>query len=572
VLVSGACGDINVNQAVDAAGDTVATDTIVAQACQTNGDCDTKIACRVGTCDPVTHTCQVATAPGTCFIEGSGCFNGGQEQPGDRCKICQPALNPTSFVNKQCAAGQTCIAATGECEGSPTDVGNPCKNADDCSSKLCLPTPEGLACSQSCGDGGCPDGFTCQGDGQGGKACVSLWAWLCSPCGVDADCTQGAAEGATCRAAGLEGSFCATPCTTSGDCPDTYTCDATAKLCVPVAGTCSGCSAWAAAQGKSTSCGQGACSGTRTCTTTGLAACNGPSPEPEACDGEDDDCDGDTDEDWKTDGQLVSAEHCGACGSPCAIAHGSAVCELVSGSPACTLVGCDAGYQESPPGVCTPQAAEGCTPCAGDLDCAAPLGCEPIGAGSFCVAACSVGTTVCGAGFVCRDAGGGQAFCLLETGGCASAGSPCTKAADCEDLNLCTTGACPAGSCELAPDDSAAEPCYDGPPETAGEGPCAAGVAACSGGVLGACALQVLPAPDVCGDGVDNDCEGTKDTDCAIVGVDFGEFNARPIGTAAKDGTLLELTVGPTPIGPPPPASAPLKVELGFYPIVYPAP
>jgi hypothetical protein len=57
----------------------------------------------------------------------------------------------------------------------------------------------------------------------------------------------------------------------------------------------------------------------------------------------------------------------------------------------------------------------------------------------------------------------------------------------------------------------AAVPCYDGPPETAGVGLCAAGVAHCDsqGLSLSACAGQVLPGVEVCsGDVVDEDCDG----------------------------------------------------------------
>ncbi len=56
-------------------------------------------------------------------------------------------------------------------------------------------------------------------------------------------------------------------------------------------------------------------------------------------------------------------------------------------------------------------------------------------------------------------------------------------------------------------------PCYGGPTGTQNIGECAGGNQACDGGSLGACEGQVLPAAEVCDDGLDNDCDGLTDTD-----------------------------------------------------------
>jgi hypothetical protein len=59
------------------------------------------------------------------------------------------------------------------------------------------------------------------------------------------------------------------------------------------------------------------------------------------------------------------------------------------------------------------------------------------------------------------------------------------------------------------------QPCYAGPAGTQGVGACKAGTQVCgANGQWGACNGQVTPSPEVCPDGVDEDCNGQID-DCA---------------------------------------------------------
>lgn len=52
--------------------------------------------------------------------------------------------------------------------------------------------------------------------------------------------------------------------------------------------------------------------------------------------------------------------------------------------------------------------------------------------------------------------------------------------------------------------------CYDGPPGTQGVGQCTAGTRTCQAdGTFGACVGQVLPQPDLSGNGLDEDCDGS---------------------------------------------------------------
>jgi hypothetical protein len=56
--------------------------------------------------------------------------------------------------------------------------------------------------------------------------------------------------------------------------------------------------------------------------------------------------------------------------------------------------------------------------------------------------------------------------------------------------------------------------CYDGPAGTAGVGTCTAGTQTCTdAGLWGACEGQVLPTAEVCGNGLDDNCNGTVDED-----------------------------------------------------------
>lgn len=56
------------------------------------------------------------------------------------------------------------------------------------------------------------------------------------------------------------------------------------------------------------------------------------------------------------------------------------------------------------------------------------------------------------------------------------------------------------------------QPCYDGPPATAGVGACRRGTQTClAGGAWSTCQEQALPVKESCGDGIDDDCNGIVD-------------------------------------------------------------
>jgi hypothetical protein len=85
--------------------------------------------------------------------------------------------------------------------------------------------------------------------------------------------------------------------------------------------------------------------------------------------------------------------------------------------------------------------------------------------------------------------------------------------------------------------------CYTGPASTENVGACKAGTATCMTTassefpVWGACTGQTLPTSEVCGDGVDNDCNGL--TDCAD-----------PVCTGTPGCTNTSMCYAPNEVGP----------------------
>ena len=118
----------------------------------------------------------------------------------------------------------------------------------------------------------------------------------------------------------------------------------------------------------------------------------------------------------------------------------------------------------------------------------------------------TAGVGVCAAGTrTCDAAGSGYGACIGQvTPGSEVCGDGLDN--DC-DGSVDETCVCAPGS---------TAPCYDGPAGTVGVGTCTAGVATCSadGSGYGACIGAVTPATDVCGDGLDNDCDGVTDDGC----------------------------------------------------------
>lgn len=174
----------------------------------------------------------------------------------------------------------------------------------------------------------------------------------CLPCMGDIDC-QFRDPNTACRTLITGSKRCLLRCDlASPHCPPGYECgdDGSEDLCYPSSGFC-GCTDvdGEADGGISFGClidnpqGTHACEGSRECLDGGLTDC-----EPlydEICDGEDNDCDGFTDETFMVGNLYLDSEHCGACNHPCVpiAPNTKAECVVESETPTCVR-DCEKGY------------------------------------------------------------------------------------------------------------------------------------------------------------------------------------------------------------------------------------
>ena len=422
----------------------------------------------------------------------------------------------------------------------PGDEGCACDENAECDNGLCIDGPDGRVCAITCIDD-CPEGSRCTQvstpNGDTVSYCAPRWLMLCAPCDSSISCGSTGDNQAVCVAQGNAGAYCATSCKGESDCPEGYDCQAAFSVeglqqtaCVPTAtgdgdAPC-GCNTFARQSQLGTTCTVtttdeqgnviGACEGSRFCDADGLTACLAPDPQPEICDGIDNNCNGQVDEGTCDDFDPCTKDAClgasGVCGheptneggpcdddDPCTLGdkckggdcEGKAldcdddnpctqgVCDLAGG---CTQVSADGlPCSDGDPctvgdkcatGDCAPGAPKLCKSskvCINsfcDADTGACIGAAaadgvPCDDGSECTAKDSCKAGVCvGEGLACDDGNPCTNDTCDANGGCAyvAIGGPCDDGDLCTKVDTCKDGAC-AGSQPLLCDD--ANPCTD---------------------------------------------------------------------------------------------------------------
>ena len=197
----------------------------------------------------------------------------------------------------------------------PGEFGWPCQDNDDCLSGYCVWVGTEKLCTSTCVDE-CPADWSCVQDTSALPdllyVCLPAGLTQCLPCTSNQDChVSGVDTGSRCVDFGTEGAYCGALCQKDDDCLVGYACTqqdllegGVSSQCTPDNGQQCECNDYAVAVGAWTDCSIandfGQCPGTRNCDDGGLSACDAQLPAPEECNGLDDNCDGDADEDLAT--------------------------------------------------------------------------------------------------------------------------------------------------------------------------------------------------------------------------------------------------------------------------------
>jgi hypothetical protein len=231
----------------------------------------------------------------------------------------------------------------------PGGIGYPCSADNDCLEGFCIQTLDGKMCTETCMEE-CPLGWDCvpHTPSQPDEiyVCAPPFVSLCRPCEVNVDCKLGGLDaGEVCVIYGAAGNYCGSSCDSTADdgseCPEGYHCvesedisGATAEYCVVSEGDCQCVQAFVD-EGAATTCyaanDWGICAGLRECTAAGLTDCSAAIPAEEFCNGQDDNCDDQVDEETGGEYCLVINEH-GSCPGLEVCSAGNLICEGVEAS------------------------------------------------------------------------------------------------------------------------------------------------------------------------------------------------------------------------------------------------
>ena len=435
--------------------------------------------------------CEPQCFQKTCGADGCGgsCWDGFTCPCDDGIAICGPPRNVC--FGKECGPdgwGGSC----GDCGGDDLCINGQC---------ICTPECEGKACGDDgCGGtcGFCPDGSMCSGDDCSSlESCKEMLDCLLV-CSDDLwGCWQSCSLAATPEIAFQteELLVCLDGACAALDVGCFLTWSNTA--CASELSSCLGCVP--SCGGKT--CGPDGCGGScgtcgpgGVCVETGCVAGQCQTKTVPGCCTDDAQCD---------DGQVCTSDGCDAVTGACVTAPIAGCCQTNAGcddGQLCTTDICDVET-----GACGYTPKPGC--CSSDADCEDGLPCT-TNTCNTATGACS--TTVlpdcCQTDEACIDNDPCTAdLCISETGECGFVMLPgcCTTDDDCQDTDACTENVCLGNQCAtgVVPDCCTSDAqCDDGDPCT---------FDLCS--VSSQCDHPPKPpiagAAEICGDGIDNDCD-----------------------------------------------------------------
>ncbi len=312
----------------------------------------------------------------------------------------------------------------------------------------------------------------------------------------------------------------------------------------------------------------GECFGTPNCLSNGTMQCVGAkTPKVELCNGEDDDCDNNIDEDFLWTSPDASEIGVGkACGTgPCS--GGTVLCESFA-SAACSTAGkavaekgaCD-GIDSDCDGSTDDGACEDDNACTDDVcdsdakSCSNEANVDCDDSDQCTTDSCDGKNGGCVHGDYNGSCDDGNACTVGDKCGTDSGAWSCLAGDEildekaCDDNNACTKDGCNVDTgCEH--NNVANEvPCYTGADKTEDVGVCIGGVQKCKDGVLlEACENEVLPNKEEACDGKDDNCNGQTDEGCKPTSVTVTFSSAYVSGKSGK--IDVQMLVGPSgPVG-----------------------